>query len=324
MKPPRRHFLQLAAGAAGAATILRVAAAQSYPSRPVRIIVGAAAGGPQDIIARLMGQRLSERFGHPFVIENRPAAGNIAADVVAKAPPDGYTLLIVATPNTINATLFDKLNFNLIRDIAPVASIMDVPLVLEVNPSLPVKSVPEFIAYAKANPGKLNMGVGANGTPAHLSVELFKARTGVNISHVPYRGSAPMLTDLLGGHLEGAFDPIPGSIEHIRSSRLRALAVTSAERSDALPDIPTIGDFVPGFEASVWYGIGAPKNTRAEIIEALNKEINAAIADGKMKQRLADLGATVRSGSRADFGKLIADETEKWGKVIRAANIKPD
>jgi tripartite-type tricarboxylate transporter receptor subunit TctC len=324
MKPPRRHFLQLAAGAAGAATILRVAAAQSYPSRPVRIIVGAAAGGPQDIIARLMGQRLSERFGHPFVIENRPAAGNIAADVVAKAPPDGYTLLIVATPNTINATLFDKLNFNLIRDIAPVASIMDVPLVLEVNPSLPVKSVPEFIAYAKANPGKLNMGVGANGTPAHLSVELFKARTGVNISHVPYRGSAPMLTDLLGGHLEGAFDPIPGSIEHIRSSRLRALAVTSAERSDALPDIPTIGDFVPGFEASVWYGIGAPKNTPAEIIEALNKEINAAIADGKMKQRLADLGATVRSGSRADFGKLIADETEKWGKVIRAANIKPD
>jgi tripartite-type tricarboxylate transporter receptor subunit TctC len=324
MKLQRRQFLHLAAGTAVLPIVRRAAAAKTYPSRPVRIIVGAAAGGPQDIIARLMGQWLSERFGRPFVIENRPAAGNIAADAVAKAPPDGHTLLIVATPNTINATLFDKLNFNLIRDIAPVASIMDVPLIMEVTPSLPVKSVPEFIAYAKANPGKINMGVGANGTPAHLSVELFKAMTGVNISHVPYRGSAPMLTDLLGGHLEGAFDPIPGSIEHIRSSKLRALAVTSAQRSDALPDIPAIGDFVPGFEASVWYGVGAPKNTPAEIIEALNKEINAAIADGKMKQRLADLGATVRSGSRADFGKLIADDTEKWAKVIRAAGIKPE
>jgi tripartite-type tricarboxylate transporter receptor subunit TctC len=325
MKLPRRRFLHLAAGAAALPAVSRIARAQTYPTRPVRIVVGFPPGGPQDIVARLIGQWLSERLGRPFVIENRPGAdGNIGADAVVKAPADGYTLLIVATPNAINATLYDKLNFNFIHDIAPVASIMHVPLVMEVNPSFPAKTVPEFIAYARANPGKVNMGSGGNGNPAHVAGELFKMMAGVNMVHVPYRGGAPMLTDLLGGQLEGAFDPIPGSIEHIRAGKLRPLAVTTATRSEVLPDIPTLGEFVPGFEASVWYGVGAPKSTPAEIVDKLNKEINAGLADPKLKARFVDLGGTMFALSPAEFGKLIVDETEKWARVIRAANIKAE
>ena len=288
-------------------------------------IVGFAAGGAPDILARLMGQWLSERLGQPFVIENRPGAGsNIATEAVVRAPPDGYTLLLVSPANAINATLYDKLNFNFIRDIAPVAGIIREPHVMVVNPSVPAKTVPEFIAYAKANPGKLNMASAGNGTAAHVAGELFKMMTGVDMVHVPYRGAAPALTDLLGGQVQVMFAAMPASIEYIRAGKLRALAVTTATRSEALPDIPTVGEFVPGYEASAWFGVGAPKNTPAEIIDKLNKEINAALADPKIKARLADLGGTVLPGSPADFGKLIADETEKWGKVIRAANIKPE
>jgi tripartite-type tricarboxylate transporter receptor subunit TctC len=323
MKLLRRQFLQFAGAVAAAPALPQLASALDYPTRPVRIIVGFAAGGPQDIVARLTGQWLSEKLGQSFIIENRPGAGgNVGAQTVVRAPADGYTLLTCATTNTINTTLYDNLNFNFIRDIAPVASIMRVPEVLEVNPSFPAKSVPEFIAYAKANPGKINMGSGGAGTPAHVCGELFKMMTGVNMTHVPYRGTAPMLTDLLGGQVEGAFDPILGSIEYIRAGKLRALAVTTATRSAVLPDIPTVGEFVPGFEASVWYGIGAPKNTPAEIIDRLNKEITAGLADPKLKARLADLGGITLASSPTDFGKLIADETEKWGKVIRAAHIK--
>ncbi len=323
MKLLRRQFLQLAGAAAAAPAFPQLASAVDYPTRPVQVLVGFAAGGPQDIVARLTGQWLSERLGQPFIIENRPGAGgNVGAQTVVRAPADGYTLLTCATPNAINATLYDNLNFNFIRDIAPVASIMRVPEVMEVNPSFPAKSVPEFIAYAKANPGKINMGSGGAGTPAHVCGELFKMMTGVNMTHVPYRGTAPMLTDLLGGQVEGAFDPILGSIEYIRAGKLRALAVTTATRSAILPDIPALGEFVPGFEASVWYGIGAPKNTPAEIVDRLNKEINAGLADPKLKARLGDLGGMTLASSPTDFGKLIADETDKWGKVIRAGHIK--
>jgi tripartite-type tricarboxylate transporter receptor subunit TctC len=303
----------------------RVAWAQTYPTRPVRWIVGYPPAGATDIAARLIGQWLSDRLGQPFVIENRPgASGNIGTEAVVNAPPDGYTLLLVNAGNAINATLYEKLKYNLIRDIAPVAGIIRVPLVMQVNPSVPVKTVPEFIAYAKANPGKLNMASAGNGTPQHVSGELFKMMAGVNMTHVPYRGSAPALTDLLGGQVQVVFDTTLASIEYIRAGRLRPLAVTTATRLEALPEIPTVSDFLPGYEASGWYGVGAPKNTPTEIVDKLNKEINAALANPKMKAQLADLGGIVLALSPAEFGKLIADETEKWGRVIRAANIKPE
>jgi tripartite-type tricarboxylate transporter receptor subunit TctC len=325
MKLPRRNFLHLAAGAAALPFAPRVARAQAYPTRPVRWIVGYPPAGASDIAARLIGQWLSDRLGQPFVIENRPgASGNIGTEAVVNAPPDGYTLLLVNAGNAINATLYDKLKYNLIRDIAPVAGIIGVPLVMQVNPSVPVKTVPEFIAYAKANPAKLNMASAGNGTPQHVSGELFKMMAGVNMTHVPYRGSAPALTDLLGGQVQIVFDTTLASIEYIRAGRLRPLAVTTATRLEALPEIPTVNDFLPGYEASGWYGVGAPKNTPTEIIDKLNKEINAALANPKMKAQLADLGGIVLALSPAEFGKLIADETEKWGKVIRAANIKPE
>jgi tripartite-type tricarboxylate transporter receptor subunit TctC len=325
MKLPRRRFLQLAAGVAALPAFSLIAGAQVYPTRPVRIIVGFPAGGSGDILTRLMGQWLSDRLGQQFIIENRPGAGsNIAAEAVVKAAPDGYTLYLSSSPNAISATLYDNLNFNFIRDIAPVASISISPLVMEVNPSVPVKTVPEFVAYAKANSGKLNMASNGNGTTSHLAGELFKMMTGVNMLHVPYRGAAPALTDLIGGQVQVMFDIMASSIEHIRAGKLRALAVTTATRSEALPDVPTVGDFLLGYEANLWSGFGAPKNTPAEIVVKLNKEINAGLADPRMKARLADLGATVLALSPADFGKLIADDTEKWGKVIRAANIKPE
>jgi tripartite-type tricarboxylate transporter receptor subunit TctC len=325
MKLPRRQFLHLAAGAAALPTDSRFAWAQTYPSRPVRLVVFFPAGGVGDILARLMGQWLSERLGQPFVIENRPGAGgNIGTEAVVRAAPDGYTLLWATSPNAINATFYDKLNYNFIRDITPVAATMRVPNVMVVNPSLPTKTVPEFIAYAKANAGKLNMASGGNGVPSHVAGELFKMMTGVDMVHVPYRGSAPALTDLLAGQVQVIFDAMPSSIEYIRVGKLRPLAVTTATRSDALPEIPTMGDFLPGFEASTWFGVGVPKNTPAEIVEKLNKEINVALADPKMKARVADLGGTVLAGSPADFGKLIAEETEKWGKVVKFTGIKAD
>jgi len=325
MKLLRRRFLHLAAGAAALPSVARFAWAQVYPARPVRIIVGFAAGGGADTTARLMGQWLSERLGQQFIIENRPGAGsNIGAETVAKAAADGYTLLLVTTANAINATLYDKLNFDFARDVASVAGIMRVPNVMEVNPSLPVKTVPEFIAYAKSNPRTLNYASGGSGTTAHVAGELFRNLTGVNMQHVPYRGIGPALTDLLGGQVQVMFDAMSGSIEHIRAGRLRALAVTTAARSEALPDVPTVGEFVPGFEVSQWYGVGVPKNTPADIIGRLNKEINAGLADPRLKVRLVDLGGTVLVGSPADFGKLVADETEKWGKVVKSSGAKPD
>jgi len=325
LKLPRRKFLHLTAGAAALPAVSRVAWAQTYPTRPVRWIVGYPPAGATDIAARLMGQWLSDRLGQPFVIENRPgASGNIGTEAVVNALPDGYTLLLVNAGNAINAMLYEKLKYNLIRDIAPVAGIIRVPLVMQVNPSVPVKTVPEFIAYAKANPGKLNMASAGNGTPQHVSGELFKMMAGVNMTHVPYRGSAPALTDLLGGQVQVVFDTTLASIEYIRAGRLRPLAVTTATRLEALPEIPTVSDFLPGYEASGWYGVGAPKNTPTEIVDKLNKEINAALANPKIKAQLADLGGIVLALSPAEFGKLIADETEKWGKVIRAANIKPE
>jgi tripartite-type tricarboxylate transporter receptor subunit TctC len=325
MKLPRRNFLHLAAGAAALPAATRIARGQAYPTRPVRWIVGFAPGGGNDIVARLMGQWLSERLGQPFVIENRPGAGtNIATEVVVNAPPDGYTLLLATTANAFNASLFGKLNFNFIRDIAPVAGIIRVPLVMVVNPSVPAKTVPEFIAYAKANPGKLNMASPGNGTTPQVAGELFKLMAGVNLVHVPYRGAAPALTDLLGGQVQVMFGTMPSSIDYIRDGKLRALAVTGATRSEQLPDIPTVGEFVPGYESSAFYGVGAPQNTPAEIIDKLNKQINAGLADPKIKARLASLGGTALAGSPADFAKLIADETEKWAKVIRSANIKPE
>ena len=324
MKLPRRKFFHLVAGAAALPAVARIARAQAYPTRPVRIVVGFPAGGGGDIVARLLGQWLSERLGQPFVIENRPgASSNIGTETVVRAPPDGYTLLmVILPPNAINGMLYDNLNFNFIRDIATVANVMSVPQVLDVNPSVPAKTVPEFIAYAKANPGKLNMGSGGIGTSQHLAGELFKMMAGVNLVHVPYRGGAPAIADLLGGQVQVMFDNISESLEYIRAGTLRPLAVTTATRLPALPDLPTVGKFVPGFEASGWNGVGAPRNTPIEIIDKLNREINHALADPKLKARLADLGGTVLPGSPADFGKLIADETEKWGKVIRAANIR--
>jgi tripartite-type tricarboxylate transporter receptor subunit TctC len=325
MKFPRRQFLHLAAGAAALPAVSGIARAQAYPTRPVRIVVAIAAGGGADISARLIGQWLSERLGQQFVIENRPGAGgNIGAEAVVRAPADGYTVLLVGLVVTLNATLYEKLNFNLIRDISPVAAISREPHVMVVNLSVPVKTVPEFIAYARANPGKINMASGGSGTPAHMAGELFKMMTDVNLVHVPYRGGAPALTDLLGGQVQMTFASLSSSIEYIKTGKLRPLAVTTATRSEALPDLPTVGDFLPGYEASAWYGVGAPKNTPADIIDKLNKEINAALADPRIKARLADLGSTVLALSPADFGKHIADETEKWGKVIRAANIKPE
>jgi tripartite-type tricarboxylate transporter receptor subunit TctC len=324
MTLPRRHFLHLAAGAAALPALSRFAWAQTYPSRPVRIIVGFAAGGPNDILARLIGQWLSERLGQQFFIENRPGAGgNIATEAVVRAPPDGYTLLLVGTPNAINATLYDKLAFNFIRDIAPIASLIRGALVMVVHPSVPATTLPEFIAYAKANPGKLFYGSGGVGGITHITAELLKMMTGVNMVHVPYRGIAPALTDLLGGQVQVLFTNPALLIPYMRAGKLRALAITTATRLEALPDIPTVGEFVPGYEASSIFGLGAPKNTPAEIIDKLNNEINAALADPNVKARLADLDGTMLGGSPADFGKLIADETEKWGKVIRAANIRP-
>jgi tripartite-type tricarboxylate transporter receptor subunit TctC len=325
MKLPRRKFLHLVAGAGALPAVSRIAWAQTYPARPVRIVVGFPPGGPTDIAARLIGQSLSERLGQQFVIENRPGAGsNIGTEAVVRAPPDGYTLFLAYSANAINATLYDKLNFSFIRDIAPVAAINREPLVMLVNPSFPAKTVPEFIAYAKANPGKINFASGGNGTPPHVSGELFKMMTGVNLVHVPYRGGGPALTDLLGGQVQAMFVAISASIEYVRAGNLRALAVTSASRSDALPDIPTVGDFIPGYEASTWCGIGAPKDTPAEVIDKLNKEINAGLVDPKMKARLANMGSTALPGSPADFGKLIAEETEKWAKVVKLSGAKPD
>ena len=323
--PHRRKFLHLTVGAAALPVVSRVAWAQAYPTRPVRLVVGFAAGGSSDILARLIGQWLSERLGQQFVIENRPGAGgNIGTEAVVNAAPDGYTLLLLSRTNTSNVTLYENLKFNFIRDIAPVASLMSVPNVLDVHPSVPVTTVPEFIAYANANPGKVNMGSGGIGTSQHIAGELFKFMTGVNLVHVSYRGGAPAMTDLLGGRLQVMFDVVTESIEYIKASKLRALAVTTAKRSELLPNIPIMSDFVPGYEAYQWYGIGMPRNTPVGIIDKLNKEINAALVDPKIKARLADLGGTAMASSPAEFGKFIAAETEKWGKVIRAANIKPE
>ena len=324
MKLPRRNLLHLAAGAAALPAISRIARAQAYPSRPVRMVVGNAAGGAPDIFARLIGQWLSDRLGQPFLVENRPgAATNIATEAVVRAPPDGYTLLLIPTTGAINATVYDKLNFNFIRDIAPVASVVRLPLIMLVHPSVPVKTVPEFIAYAKANPGKISMASTGIGSPTHMSGELFKMMAGVDMVHVPYRGGTAVVADLIGGQVQVLFVGTE-TIEHVRSGKLRALAVTTATRINLLPDIPTVGEFLPDFETSAWFGVGAPKATPADIIEKLNHEINAALADPKVKARFADLGGTAIAGSPAAFQKLIADETEKWGKVVRAANIKAE
>jgi tripartite-type tricarboxylate transporter receptor subunit TctC len=325
MKLPRRQFLHLAAGASALPAVSRVARAQGYPTRPVRVIVPFAPAGTTDILARLIGQWLSERLGQQFVIENRPGASTIiGTEAVVRAPADGYTLLLATPSSAINATLFEKLSYNFLRDIAPVAGIMRVPNVMVVHPSVPAKTVPEFIAYAKANPGKINVESTGAGTSNHLAGELFKLMTGVDMVHIQYRGSGPALTDLLAGQVQVGFDTMPGSIEYIRAGRLRALAVGTLVRSEALPDIPTVNEFVPGYESSGYFGLGVPKNTPLAIVERLNGEINAGLADSTLKARLADLGAMTLAGSPADFGKLIADETEKWGKVIRALNIKAE
>jgi tripartite-type tricarboxylate transporter receptor subunit TctC len=324
MKFPRRRFLRLAAGAAPLAVLPRIGRAQSYPTRPVRLIVGFPAGGPTDLAARLIGQWLSERLGQPFVIENRPGAGtNIAIEAVVRAPPDGYTLLLLGTPAAIGASLYDNLGFNVIRDIAPVAGAMREPNVLEVHPSVPVQTVPEFIAYAKANPGKLTMASGGAGSSPHLCGELFKMMAGVDLLTVPYRGSAPSLIDTLSGQVQVYFDVITTSVEYIRTGRLRALAVTTAARSPVLPDIPAVAEFLPGYEASSWQGIGAPRDMPVEIIEKLNKEINDVLADPKLRARVLDLGGTVLAGSPTEFANFLAEETDKWAKVVKFAGIKP-
>jgi tripartite-type tricarboxylate transporter receptor subunit TctC len=325
MKLPRRRFLHLAAGAAAVPAASRFAWAQAYPSRPVRWIVGFTPAGGNDIVARLMGQWLSDRLGQPFVIENRPGAGtNIATEMVVNSPPDGYTLLLANLANAINATLYEKLNFNFIHDITPVAGISQAPLIMVVNSSVPAKTVSEFIAYAKANPGRINMGSAGIGSAGHLAGELFKMMAAVSLVHVPYRGNAPALTDLIAGQVEVLFPSAASSLEYVKTGKMRGLAVTGAVRLETLPDVPTVGDTIPGYEASSLYGIGAPRNMAVEIVDKLNKEVNAALADPKMRARLADLGSTPLPGSPAQFGKLIAEETEKWGKVIRAANIKAD
>jgi tripartite-type tricarboxylate transporter receptor subunit TctC len=325
MKLPRRNFLHLAAGAAALPAMSRIASAQAYPARPVRLIVPFPAGGAVDITARLIGQSLSERLRQQFIIETRPGAGGtIGTGAVAHAAPDGYTLLMVDASATINVTLYDKLDFNFLRDIAPVASINRVPLVMEVHPSVPASTLPEFIAYAKANPGKLNMASSGNGTPTHVAGELFKMMAGVDMVHVPYRGAAPATADLLAGQVQVYFTGATNVVEYVKAGKLRALAVTTATRLETLPDTPTVADFVPGYEASTWYGVGAPTNTPSGIIDKLNREINAALTDPKMKARLSELGTSVLVTSPAEFEKFIADETEKWAKVIRAANIKLD
>jgi tripartite-type tricarboxylate transporter receptor subunit TctC len=325
MKLPRRRFLHLATGAAALPAMSRIAGAQAYPARQVRLISGFPAGGPNDIVARLIGQWLSARLGQQFVVENRTgAAANIATEAVVHAPPDGYTLLMVSTPNAINATLYEKLNFNFMRDIAPVAAIIRVPNVMVVHPSVPARTVPEFIAYAKANPGKLSMASPGNGSSGHISGVLFKMMTGINILHVPYRGGPPALTDLIGGQVQVLFAPMPSMPEHIRAGTLRALAVTTAMRTEILPDIPAMREFVPGYEASTWFGVGAPKGTPAAIIDTLNHEINAALADPKTSRQLAEQSGTALPGSPTEFGMLIAEETEKWGKVVKFAGLKPE
>jgi tripartite-type tricarboxylate transporter receptor subunit TctC len=319
----RRQFLRLAACAIGLPVVTRSAFAQAYPSRSVRIIVGFAAGGAPDIAARLIGQWLSERLGQQFVIENRPGAGgNTATEAVVEAPADGYTLLLAGLPNAVNATLYEKLNYDFIRDIAPVASISHETYGMEVHPAFPAKTVPEFITYAKANPGKLNMASPGNGSGPHVAGELFKIMTGVDMVHVPYRASPPALTDLLAGQVQVMFSPLSSSIEYVRGGTLRALAVTTAARSEALPDLPTVGDFVPGYEASGWFGIGAPRKTPIEIVDTLNEQINAALADAKLKGKLAGLGSSIFVGSPSDFAKHIVAETDKWAKVIRSAQLK--
>jgi tripartite-type tricarboxylate transporter receptor subunit TctC len=321
----RRRFLHLVAGSVALPALPNVVRAETYPSRPVHIVVGFPSGGPTDIGARLIGQWLAERLGQPVVIENRPgAATNIATEAVAHAAPDGYTLLAAVGTNTINPALYSNLSFNFIRDIAMVAGVFRSPLVLEVIPSVPVKSVPELIAYAKANPGKVTLASFGTATVSHVSGELFKMTAGIDMVHVPYRGSAPMVTDLLGGQVQAAFDNLPASLEHIRAGKLRALAVTTATRSRALPDIPTLAEFQPGFEASAWNAFAAPKNTPAEIIDRLSKEINAALADPKIAARITEMGATPFVASPAELDKLVVEQTEKWGKVIRAANIKAE
>jgi tripartite-type tricarboxylate transporter receptor subunit TctC len=325
MKLPRRTFLHLAAGAVALPAVPSIARAQAYPSRPVRIIVGFPPGGGADIVARLIAQWLSERLGQPFVVENRAGAGgNIGTEAAVRAPDDGYTLLLVTSPNAINATLYDKLSFNFIRDIAPVAGLTRDPNVLEVNLLVPAKTVPEFIAYAKANPGKINYASTGIGTPQHIAGELFKLMAGVNLVHVPYRGAAPALTDLIAGQVQIMFDVATSSIGQIKAGKIRALAVTGAARSEALPDLPTLSDFVPGYEASNFRGVGAPRNTPAEIVDKLYKEISAGLADPKIKSRIADLAAVPLPMTPVEFGKLVAEESEKWGKIIRAANIKAE
>jgi tripartite-type tricarboxylate transporter receptor subunit TctC len=325
MKFLRRTLLTSAAAALAAAALPRPASAEDYPSRPVRIVAGFAAGGGVDITARLIGQWLNERLGQSFVTENRPGAGgNIGTEAVVNASPDGYTLLLATVPNAVNASLYEKLNFNFIRDTAPVAGIIRVPMVILLNPSVPAGTVPEFIAYAKANPGKINMASAGNGSAPHMAGELFKMMAGVNLVHIPYRGQGPALTDLLGGDVQVLFATAPGTTDYIRTGKLRALAVTSAARAEVLPELPTVADFVPGYEASQWYGLSAPKNTPAEIVGRLNKEINAAIADPRMRERLAAIGGEPLPGSPAEFGRMIAEETEKWSKVVRAAGIKPE
>jgi tripartite-type tricarboxylate transporter receptor subunit TctC len=325
MKLHRRQFLHLAAGAAALPVVSRVAWAQSYPSRPVRVVVAAAAGGANDIIIRVIGRWLSERLGQPFIIENRPGGSNsIGTEAVVRAPADGYTLLAISGVMVVNTVLFDKLNFNFIRDIAPVAGTMRAPLVMTVHPSFPAKTIPEFIVHAKANPGKLNFASGGTGTAPHMAGELFKVMTGVNMVHVPYRGEGLALTDLLGGQVQLMFSASIVSLESVKAAKLRALGVTTSARWDAMPDIPTVSEFVPGFEASAWFGVGAPKDTPAETIDKLNKAINTALADPDIKARIADLGGVPFPSSPADLGEFIVEEAEKWGKVIRAANIKLD
>jgi tripartite-type tricarboxylate transporter receptor subunit TctC len=325
MKFPRRKFLQLAAGAVGLPAVPRAAFAETYPARPVHLIVGFSAGGPQDIVMRLMCQWLSERLGQSFIVENRPGAGgNVGAEYVVHATADGYTLLSVSSPNAINATLYTNLNFNFIRDITPVGSIMRVPLVMEVNPSVPVTTIPEFIAYVKANPGKISYASAGIGTPQHVSAEMLKMMTGIDMVQVPYRGAAPALQDLIGGQVQVMIDTTPASMQHIKSGRVRALAVTTLKRADALPGLPTVADFVPGYEATSWFGIGAPKGTPAEVVATLNKEINAGLDDPKIKARLLELGGILLPGSPAEFGKLIANETEKWAKVVKFSGAKPE
>ena len=323
MKLPRRKFLHLAAGAAVLPALPRIAGAQAYPSRPVRLIAGFPPGGVVDVFARLIGQWLSDRLGQPIIIENRAGAGgNLATEAVVKAPPDGYTLLMIGSNNAWNVTLYDNLSFNFIRDIAPVASIYRGPAVLVVHPSFPPKSIPELIAYAKINPGKVSMASGGVGSAQHVYGELFRMMTGVDMLHVPYRGGGPALTDLLAGQVQVMFDTLATSIEHIRAGKLRALAVTSATRAEVLPNIPTIGDFVPGYEGTGWQGIGAPRDTPTEIIDKLNREIYAGLADPRMKARITDFGYTVFASSPADFGTFIAAYTEKWAKVIKFSGAK--